>query len=361
MGAVCDEKRANRAEQLTEELLVLATERGANIKLPTMQELCSRYDVARGTLERALAPLEQRGLLYRRHGSGIYVSPTIAQKTVGLVFGGDIFSPGYSPFWNLLLQAVRGQAREQGQSLRGYFDVAETAGDFGGQAQLIEDLDARRLDGVLLLSPQYYRDEAGLLRKYGVPFVVLGGGPSDWWVTLDWDQFLRAAARELAPAGSRRIGLIGPLAYAATLAQALREAGTGEPVIADWSYETWAPVIPGAGSHENCARRVTEQMIAAAATAPLPDTLVSTEDTATRGALIALMEAGIKPGRDIRVITAANKGSPVLEAWADDLVQLAFDPTEIMQAALGMLETVMNGGKPAENPVLIRPRGVGEG
>jgi DNA-binding LacI/PurR family transcriptional regulator len=228
-------------------------------------------------------------------------------------------------------------------------------GNFGGHAQLIEDLDARRLDGVLLLAPQHDQDEAGLLRKYGVPFVALGGGPRDWLVTFDWDQFLRAAARELARAGSRRIGLIGPLTHAAPLAQGLREAGAGEPVIADWSYETWASIIPGAGSRENCARRVTEQMIAAAATAPLPDTLVSLEDTATRGALIALMDAGIKPGRDIRVITAANKGSPVLDAWADDLVQFAFDPAEIMQAALGMLETVMNGGKPTVNPMLIAP------
>ncbi len=355
MTAICDEKIVSKTDQAYDAVMKLIEMRGPGIKLPTIDEMCVQFDLSRTPLDNAIRLIETRGLLRRRRGSGIYVADRARSKTLGVVFGGDIFSPGYSPFWSLLLQAARGQAGEQGQILRGYFDVSETAGDFGGHAQLIEDLDARRLDGVLLLAPQHDHDEAGLLRKHGVPSVVLGGGPSDWWVTLDWDAFLHATARQLASANCRRIGLIGPVAQAATLARALREAGAGEPEIADWSYETWAPVIPGAGSHENCARRLTEQMIAAAATVPLPDTLVSLEDTATRGALIALMDAGIKPGRDIRVVTAANKGSPVLEAWVDDLVQFAFDPAEIVQAALGMLDTVMNAGTPAVNPVLIAP------
>ena len=348
-------RRPSKRDVLCSRLKGLALQLGPDARLPTVVELCAKLDVAKVTLDGALRRLESERVLVCHPGRGIFVSPTIRQKTLGVVFGGNIFSPGFSPFWSLLLQAVQDQARGRNLVPRAYLDISEANGGLGGHAQLVEDLDERRLDGVLLLSPQSDQDEAGLLRKSGIPFVVFGGAHPDWCVTLDWDPFLRAAARELAPAGCRRIGLIGPPAHAATLAKALREAGAGEPVIADWSYETWASIIPGAGTRENCAHRLTEQMIAAAAATPLPDTLVSMEDTATRGAITALLQAGLQPSRNIRIVTTENKGSSVLEPYAADITRVAIDPRECMKAALEMLTTLMNGGTPAENPVRVRP------
>jgi DNA-binding LacI/PurR family transcriptional regulator len=140
------------------------------------------------------------------------------------------------------------------------------------------------------------------------------------------------------------------------LAEELRAAGAADVRIEDWSYETWAWVIPGAGTRENCAFQLTRRMIAEAAATPLPDVLISQEDTMTRGALTALREAGLQPGRDLRIVAAANTGSPVLEPYAADLTLIEFDPADSVRAALEMLEILMNGGTPPVNPVLTGPR-----
>jgi DNA-binding LacI/PurR family transcriptional regulator len=364
MSAVCEEKRSNRAEKLTEALLVMAMQRGADIKLPTMQELCRQFDVARGTLERALTPLEQRGLLYRKHGSGIYVSPTIHQKTIGVVFGGNIFdSVHYSPFWLLLLQAVRQQVADRKHRPLAYLDIAQASDGLGGHEQLIEDLKNRRLHGLLMLEPSHPGDETRNLGSYGVPLVVFGGHSPEWTVNHDWRPIFSLAARELATRGCRRVAILGLASHTdrQQLEHDLRAAGyEGDPVL-DWSYLTWAPRLPGQPNFETFGRELARRMIADRANTPLPDSLVSVDDTMTRGVITAFQEAGLQPGRDIQIATTTNKGSPVLESYASNLIQIEYDPAADVHAALDMLDVLMNGGKPPQNPVLIGPKLVARG
>jgi len=318
--------------------------------------MCRSLNVAFGTLDVALDTLALQGVIERKRGSGIYVSASIHQKTIGVVFGGDIFSPGFSPFWSLLLQAVRQQVSERKMRLRAYFDILEEHEGLGGHTQLVEDLEARRLEGLLLLSPHFEYDEAKQLRSTGVPLVVFSDSDTGWAVTHDHDQFIRLAALELATVGVRRMGLLGPPNYRSTLENEFCQTGYGDIRVEDWSYETWAWIIPGAGTYENCAYRLTQRMIADAASTPLPNALISMEDTSTRGVVMALREAGLYPGRDIRIITSANKGSPVLEPYAADLTRIEFDTADSVRTALDMLKTLMDGGTPPHNPVLIGPK-----
>ncbi len=334
-------------------LLALAHDRGPMMKLPTIEEMCAQFNVSRTTLEPALKSLERRGLLRRRHGSGIYVTERIRQKTIGVVFGDNIFSPGFSPYWSLLLQAVGAQASACGVRPQAYLDIPQGTSGLGGHAQLFEDLDAQRLDGLLLFAPHYDYDEVGPLRAYGIPLVLSWDAPPDWVVTYDHDAGIRLAAREIARQGRRHIGLLAAPAYRPLLAAELPRHGLG--TIDDWSYDTWATIIPGAGTREHCAYQMTQQLLSQAAQHPLPEVVVSLEDTATRGVLTALLQAGVHPGRDVTIITSANTGSPVLTPYAKELICLTFDPADEVRAALTMLETLMNGGTPAENPVWIAP------
>jgi DNA-binding LacI/PurR family transcriptional regulator len=348
---VLQSDKASRIDQVREGLLQMAIARGPGIKLPTVRELCAQFDVPFRTLEHAIIQLEQRQMLTRRQGSGIYATEQVRQKTIGVVFGGDIFAPWFSPFWSLLMGAVRGQAGESKVQPRAYFDIDD------GHSQLVEDLEAHRLDGLLLLSPRHDRDEAAELRAYGLPLVMFGGkAPVDWTVTFDWDQYFELAAVELVALEARRIGLLAPPAQRPALEQALRQLGRIDIQIDDWSYETWAETIPYAGTRENLGHLLTQHMIANRAATPLPDALVSMDDTATRGTITALLAAGLQPGRDMRIITGENKGSPVLDPWAANLTRIVFDPQAWAKAALEMLETLMNGRTPKQNPVQIAPQ-----
>ncbi len=351
------QSQESKTEQASAALLGLIGDRGPGIKLPTIQEMCGQFKLSRTPLENAIRTLEARGLLRRRRGSGIYVTNQARQKTIGVIFGGDIFSPNFSPFWNLLLQAVREQADEREICPRAYLDISHGREKLGGHMQLIEDLEAHRLDGLLLLSPDHTYDEVGELRATGIPLVVFGGGDKDWSVTHDHDRMIRLAARQLSRQKCRCVAFMGHPAQRLLFESELLQHGMPEAQLVDWSYETWATIIPGAGTRENCAFQLTRRMIANRDQEPLPDSLLSMEDTGTRGVITALHQAGLQPGRDMRIVTMANLGSPVLTPYAADLFQIIFDPAEAVSAALTLLKTLMEGGTPLSHTVLVGPRG----
>lgn len=345
----------------------LAVRLGAEARLPSVLDLCARLDVAKVTLDGALRRLEAEGVLVCRQKRGIFVSPTIGQKTVAAVFGGDIFSAFSSPFWPLLLEEVRRQVPERGQRVLGSVDISQAVNGLGRHEQLVEDIESRRIDGMLLLAPvaTAVRDEVGELAAYGVPLVVFGSGPNQWTVGLDWASAFSLAARELAAHGCRRVALMGIAddSHRRQLAAALQANGLGDDPLVDWAFDTWAHRVPGpSNTREMIAHGLAQQTIAGRADEPLPDGLVSLDDTMTRGVVTALLQAGMQPGRDLLIATTANKGSPVLEPYAPDLILIEYDPAACMHAALDMLGVLVNGGTPPDNRVLIAPalRGTGD-
>jgi len=187
--------------------------------------------------------------------------------------------------------------------------------------------------------------------------VLIGSGSSHWSVNHDWPTAFSHAARELVSCGCRRIAFLGDAddTQRQLLERDLREAGYGGEPVLDWTYNTWAPRIFGDYNREMFGRELALRMIERRASMPLPDGVVSLDDTMTRGVITALQQAGLQPGCDIHIASTANKGSPVLEPYASDLVLMEYDPAASVRAALDVLETLMNGGTPPLNPVLIAP------
>ena len=70
------------AERL--ELLILKNIQAGIHKLPTEQQLCTRYHVSRQTVRMAMAILEEKGLIVRKQGSGAYITGR-SQKPLGNV------------------------------------------------------------------------------------------------------------------------------------------------------------------------------------------------------------------------------------------------------------------------------------
>ena len=75
--------------------------------------------------------------------------------------------------------------------------------------------------------------------------------------------------------------------------------------------------------------------------ADLPDAFLFTDDYLARGALLALLAAGIRTGRDVLVITLANKGN--LPVHSDPIDLILYDPFReadaIADALLAFLDT----------------------
>jgi DNA-binding LacI/PurR family transcriptional regulator len=344
-----------KQEPLGDALLALAQELGPNAKLPTVRELCRTFGVSTSTLDPVLRTLELRGAIVREHGRGIFVAAGIRQKTIGVVFGDDIYAVRFSPFLSLLLQEVRSQVVNHVFRLQAYLDISSKDDcGFGYHHQLIEDLEGKRLDGILLFESR--EGQIPGLRASGVPLVVFGDESADWVVTHHNDYVFRLVAKVLAPAPCKRIGFLSSPDYRPVLERELLKAAMPSVQLDDWSYETWSGLLPESGTRENCARLMAQRLIAGAGQKPLPEVVVSTDDTATCGLIAALLQAGVYPGRDVRIITTGNKGSPVLCSHRNLVTLIEFDPAASVAAMLEMLETLIRGGRPAHSRVLIAPK-----
>ena len=56
------------------ELLIQRNIQAGIHKLPTEQQLCTKYHVSRQTVRMAMAMLEEKGLIVRKQGSGSYIT-----------------------------------------------------------------------------------------------------------------------------------------------------------------------------------------------------------------------------------------------------------------------------------------------
>ena len=339
--------RPTKKQLLEEKLLALSMKLGPSAQLPSFRELCRSFEVSKTTLDGALMELEQRHVIERRHGKGMYVSLSAGQRTIGVVLGSDIFAPAYSPYWRLLLQATREQLGADGQRFNAYFDLPQGSEAFAAHQQLEEDLQSRRLSGLLLIA-RHSQEEVDWLRNWDIPLVVLPASRA--WGIAGGPHYA-PGARALAKHGCTRVAWVGFCQEAER--QEISQALDGAALPSDPSL-FWTPDLIGApyGDREELGQLMIEHLWPKSHH-PV-DGLLLGDDTIARGAVTVLEHQGIKVGKDVLIATTANKGSPVLESLASKLILFEQDPLLQARAALDMLGTLINKERPPE-PVKIVP------
>jgi DNA-binding LacI/PurR family transcriptional regulator len=212
-------------------------------------------------------------------------------------------------------------------------------------------------------------DIADWIDAQGVPNVAFAG-PGRYVVALDAEELVGTAVDQLAAQGCRKIAfwqsasprrkILIPTELTAqgeAFAEALVRNGLefdAKRVRFGADHLSGDDVIITEATQEQGYRIATE--VFSGPKGSLPDGIVLNEDLLTRGALIALDKLGWQPGRDVKIATHANRGSTVLMGHEDELTFIEFDPTEIVQAIFGMLETLMNGEIPAQSNVFLRAK-----
>ena len=362
--------RPAKAQQVCARLRSLAHRLGPDAKFPTVQELRQEMGVSLGTLNSALREAERQNILTRRHSVGIYVSPSL-QKNVALICNPAFFrAADHSPFWDLLLSDALEPAHG---SLRVTCHFAASASASAPlPPALMEEIASGQVDGVLAVS---IGDEAAhWIKATNVPFVHLFGA-GHVVIMPDLDEGARLAARTLAQQGCTRPGMWqasprgAQTAYwldrqaqtQAAFAHELKQHGVAfdpargilggtadEAFYADPSVVSMS--LPEQGFR--LARRVFS-----GPPALRPDGIFVTDDTMTRGALSSLQKTATRVRTDVRIVSHANRHSPVLLGHEDELARVEYDPAEFVNAMFSHLNTLMST-HPAlpEEFVLIAPR-----
>lgn len=360
----------------------IARKIGPGGQMPRIRQLGADIGVSLSTLNAALSDLEDRDMIRRRQGSGIFVGPGLGRRNLCLICNPQsLLDFGTSPIWSQLIEAARGRVKEESEQLSIHFTqiATELSTEAVLDERLVRDIDAGNVHGVLAIGLPHSLTR--WIESCGVP-VVSFAGASNYIVDLMVRQVIEIGVAELKRQGCHALVLWypqsahqlepAPVEFIEAFQTALMEnalpyradlAERFEPrILAD---APWTKSFPGQGYEA--------MMHLAASSGKRPDGILSVDDMLTQGLLMAMGRSGLQAGRDIHVATQTNRYSPALLGWEKTITQIEFDPAEIIGTMFEALETLLRGEVPAaavqvapdenqpdyqppEKRILLRPR-----
>lgn len=196
-------------------------------------------------------------------------------------------------------------------------------------------IDAKRVDGIVVARSRRHDERIEFLLDRGFPFVVHGRTESARpyaHLDIDGEAAFAAATRRLAAFGHREIALINaPDAY---MFAHFREQGW-RAGMAELGLD--ARLARAAEPNEENGHRLTRELLAGDRP---PSALLCGTDRLAVGALRAIAEAGLRPGRDVSVIgyddlPVASYTDPPLTTIAQPLAQAGERLVEMLLAVMG--------------------------
>jgi len=343
-----------------EALEKLARHLGPGARFPRVRDLAQELGLTLATLDQALRQMEARGLIQRSPRKGIFVSDQIDRKSIALVFGRNIFLPGISPVYGQMIQQGQQRALARNEGFSFFLDIEDmnpASSDTPFHRDLVNAVKEGRVDGVILACRGNPAQEAWL-QEQNIPLVVVGkadmGGAS---VYHDQERLIEGCINSLVVDGCESLGILGAL-HEHVDAFACMAAKTGKELRPEWMVKSAFADQKGAYEYEEFGYKSIRTLLRLHGDkkGALPAGLVITDDLITRGACIALGEAGLELGRDIRIATHANKGSGVLREWSEKLTLAEFDCSETVEVIFDLLERLMSPSLPARTVINIAPR-----
>jgi DNA-binding LacI/PurR family transcriptional regulator len=355
----------------------MAIARGPGAKLPTRDQLCADLGTSPATVDDVLRDLEAANVIYRRQGSGIFVSEKLHTKNIRvLINAAFVDAIGESPFWGLLWGGIvkEGQKRSAYKDEDIHFQLVSCDGMTELPPDIVRLIENGPLDGLLAIG----MSQAIWAVPKTIPMVSFAGS-GHWHVALRTERVIAEAARRLAALGCTKIGFWMPSGEnppgeitlsrftdtnTAAFQGAVSECGlpyypefhhVGAAAASDVRNGQLAPLDPikGAGFQaegDHIARRLFGQQ-----GSPCPDGIVIADDLMACGALAAFRKLGIRPGEDVKIASHSNAGLPLLYGWEDEILLWQADPAQIVASLFATLDRLM-AGEDVEQFTNVEPR-----
>jgi DNA-binding LacI/PurR family transcriptional regulator len=196
MGVRPATARAKLVGHLTHE--ILSRDSGEAYSLASEHELCRQFNLSRVTVRLALGDLENRGLIYRRHGKGTYAHgrDTRIYRNIGI-----------------LSRAAASENRAVAELVRG---IQSAQIELGAGVMLIgvkpaawRPEMASMLSGVAILPGDVAQEDLSILRDRNLPFLLVGDseltGPR---ITLGQVEAARRLTEKLLQKGHRSLAIL---------------------------------------------------------------------------------------------------------------------------------------------------------
>ena len=320
-------------------------------QLPSIAAIAKRFGVSSPSVRESLSVLEAEGLIERRTGSGTYVRDLTKVQHVGVLVEEDISDPQTSYFYRRAPQQVVRFLRENQTAARlyaGHLRPRDAVRRRLTCTEFLEAIESRRLSGVVAFTPdQTFPQWYGALEKQRVPVV----GPSEKCTRrVIWDStaLVRTGVDYLLGHGRRRIALMEyrwPADRQAGFVENFRATlgAAGVAVNERWIRRSRIPCAPEAGWEEFRAIWAEGR--------EKPDGLLICNDNLFPGAVMAILQLGIRVPEDLLVVTHFNHGSGMVCPFP--VVKLEFDPDGYARTAGATLLKLMRHEPVPEAPVLL--------
>jgi DNA-binding LacI/PurR family transcriptional regulator len=348
----------SKVQEFVDQLRLLAQEQGPHAKLPTARELCLQFSISRATLDAGLDQLEREQVIYRKDRSGIFVSPKVHHKFIAVLLNPwlyDMHSKENSPFWSILWWHIMIEAQQRSALYNETYNfyLAPPSEQPGGilSNKVIEQIQSGRFDGVLAIGPN---DEiCEWFIQQSIPVVVFAGY-SSYTIAIDGTPILQLGIDALAAQGCRKIGWWSKYSVDPAELKAFMDilSQHGLPYLP--ALSRCGTFVTGSSSQDQGYRLVMD--VFGRGESEKPDGIISTDDMTTDGMLSAFEDLGIQVGSDVKIVTHANVGSPILYSREKRLIMVEIDPGEIAKAMMEQLGILLAGETPKEPIIIVKPK-----
>ena len=304
-------------------------------RLTLRDELVLEYGVSKGTMQRVINELVSDGFLHARGSKGMFVvnnPPHLCRFGVALP-AMRANRPGFwDTFWSALLEeALRFQQRGGGESFVFYEGVVQSGGA-GQWEQLLADIRACRLAGLLLLEHTHLPTERlAALRDARVAILSHLEYEEEWLRSLwfDYAGLIGLGLSRLVECGGRRVALLTNLELPAEnvgcFLDRAREVGVQ-------ARQEWVQGVPLNGESDQWAHRLV-RLLFSRNNRELPDSLLILNENLAAPARRAISECGLTVGKDVRIVCHCNR----LPADVAGMDWLGFDLEALIGQFTGLL------------------------
>jgi LacI family transcriptional regulator len=323
----------------------------------TLKDIARQVDRSVTTVSRALHDYddvneETRELVKRTAREMGYMPNVVAQRlrkqrtdTVGVVL--PRFGPRLSdPHFGEVLAGIGDQVSRIGLDLL----ISITGPDMDDLEAYQEQINGKRVDGVLVLRTRCHDERIQFLLEQGVPFVAYGRTLDNVdfpYVDVNYVAGMQAVIEHLCDLGHQRIGcVIGPpdFTFVHYQLEGFRQTGAGCNLPFEESLVVAADLSQRGGY--GAAQTLLSQN-------EPPTAIVASNDLMALGVMSAAQDQGLDVGRDLAV--AGFDDIPLAETSHPSLTTLRHPAHRLGELMGQILVELTQGGSPHERQVLVEP------
>ncbi|MDI7277076.1 MAG: LacI family DNA-binding transcriptional regulator [Anaerolineae bacterium] len=220
--------------------------------------------------------------------------------------------------------------------------------------ELEANVSARAMDGVLLLHTQLHDPRVEVLRRSGLPFVMIGRCANNrdlCFVDSDLEESARVAVRHLVELGHRSIAMVRQEGADSMATSVVHRLVTGfEAALAAEGLTTVASTPLGAPTVASLVQAVEDLL----RSEPRPTAIAAANESAVMCTLKAASRLGLHVPQDLAVLGFAD--SPLYPLLAPPCTAVFDHAAELGRVSARMLVDILEGREPAEPQVLLPPR-----